>query len=143
MMRETLLRLAALFSYCGGPLFVADILKRRLGPGPTAFVITFLPVGVMVLGAFYLGDHARSRWSRTIVWAGRQGLYVALGMHAYAAWYFAHGVRKPDQALHYVGIVVGVVWSFAYLVEGRRWESWPADAAPEADRSSTDPIEPT
>lgn len=143
MLRELLLRLAALFSYCGGPLFIADILKRRLGPGPAAFLITFLPVGLMVLGGFSLDDRTRSRWSRTMVWAGRQALFVVLGMHAYAAWFFAHGVRKPDQGLHYIGILVGVVWSVAYLRESHRWAAASGGPTHEIDRASTDPIEPS
>jgi hypothetical protein len=143
MMRETLLRLAALFSYCGGPLFIADVLKRRFGPGPAAFVITFLPVGAMVVGALCLGDDTGSRLSRAMVWVGRQGLSIALGMHAYAIWCFTHGVRTPDLILHDVGIAVGVVWSVAYLRAARRWASFPGGPSHEVDRASTGPIEPS
>ncbi len=32
-MREGLLKIAAIFSYCGGPLFIADLLKPRWGAG--------------------------------------------------------------------------------------------------------------
>lgn len=142
-MREALLRIAVLFSYCGGPLFISDVLKRRLGPGVVPFLITFLPVGVMVYGAFWLREDIGDRWARAFVWAGRQALYVVLGMHAYAVWCFAQGVRKPDQALHYIGIAAGVVWSVAYLHEARRWAASPDAADHAVGRSSSDPIEPS
>ena len=61
-MREAVLKIAALFSYCGGPLFIADVLKPRLKLG-LAFLITFLPVGLMVLGAPCLDGDTRNRWS--------------------------------------------------------------------------------
>jgi hypothetical protein len=130
MMRDAVLRIAALFSYCGGPLFLADALKPRFDFN-LLFVLTFLPVGLMVIGALCLDDDIRSRWSFAAVWAGRQSLYVVLGMHVYALWCFMDGVRVPDQALHYIGIAVGVAWSVAYLRETRRWVSSPDRAVVE------------
>jgi hypothetical protein len=118
-MRETVLKIAALFSYCGGPLFIGEILKPRFGAGP-AFLVTFLPVGLMVIGALCLDD-TRNRWSFAAVWAGRLGLYIALGMHLYALWCFVDGVRMPDQSLYYLGIAVGMAWSIVYLRAARRW----------------------
>ena len=118
-MREAVLKIAALFSYCGGPLFVGELLKRRIGQGP-AFLITFLPVGLMVIGALCLDD-TRNRWSSAAVWAGRLGLYIVMGMHLYALWCFVDGTRTLDQSLYYLGITVGMVWSIAYLRAARRW----------------------
>lgn len=141
-MREALVRIAALFSYCGGPLFIADFLKPRLSGG-LAFLITFLPVGFMVLGAFFLDDGTRDRWSLAAVWAGRQGLYLALGMHVYAAWCFVDGVRVPDQSLHYLGIAVGVTWSVAYLRAAHRRGASSRGPSHAGDRASTEPIEPS
>src|SRR6266850_8248803 len=119
-MREAVLRIAALFSYCGGPLYIADVMKPRLN-GVPAFLITFLPVGFMVVGALFLDDAIRDRTSFAAVWAGRQGLYIVLGMHVYALWCFVSRDRVPDQSLHYLGIAVGVAWSVAYLRAARRW----------------------
>ena len=140
-MREAVLKITALFSYCGGPLFIGELLKPRLGVGP-AFLITFLPVGLMVLGALCLDD-TRNRWSIAAVWAGRQGLYVVAAMHLYALWRFVDGVRMPDQSLYYLGIIVGAVWSIAYLRAARRWTSSPDGSSDERDRGSTEPIEPS
>jgi len=141
MLKDLALKLAALFSYCGGPLFVADVLKPHL-PSGAPFLVTFLPVGLMVVGALSLDDDTHSRWSRGAVWAGRQGLIIVLVAHVCALWCFAEGVRVPDQGLHYFGIAVGVVWSVAYWRASRRWLRSAADAAA-ADPASTEPIEPS
>jgi hypothetical protein len=141
-MREALLKIAAIFSFCGGPLFIADVLKPRLNAG-LVFFMTFLPVGVMVLGALCLSYYTRSRWTFAVVWAGRQGLYIVLGMHVYALWCFVNGVRVTEQSLHYLGIAVGVVWSVAYLRAARRWVSSPRGSSHAGDRVSAEPIEPS
>ena len=143
MTRHTLLKLAALFSYCGGPLFIADELKPRFDGGLAGFWLTFPPVGVMILGALSLGDSHSSGWARAMVWAGKVGLFLALGMHGYAIWCFAHGEHPFNQSLHTFGIVVGVVWSFAYLIEARRWEASAPQPVAAGDRASADPIEPS
>ena len=137
---EAALRIAALFSYCGGPLFIADLLKPRHDTR-WVFSLTFLPVGLMVMGAFYIDDDLRDRWSFRVVQAGRLGLYLALAMHLYALARFIDGVRVPDQPLHYIGLVVGAAWSVAYLRAARRWAS-PGDASPAADSDSPGRIEP-
>ena len=98
-MRDAVLRIAALFSYCGGPLFISGVLKPLIKVG-SAFWITLLPVGFMVLGALCLHEDARNRWSFAAVWVGRQGLYIVLGMQVYAVWCVVDGVRVPDQSLH-------------------------------------------
>ena len=141
-MREALLKISALFSYCGGPLFIADLLKPRLGVY-LPFVITFLPVGLMVLGALCLDFETRDRWSLAAVRAGRRSLYIVLGMHFYALWCFACGTRVPDQSLHYLGIAVGLAWSFAYLRAARRSAAAPGDPSRAGDRLSNEPIEPS
>jgi hypothetical protein len=140
-MRMAVLKIAALFSYCGGPLFINELLKPHLGVNPT-FLVTFLPVGLMVLGALCL-DETRNRWSNAAVWAGRQGLYIVLGMHLYALWCFVNGTRVPEQSLYYLGIIVGVVWSIAYLRAARHWTSLPDGSSRERDRDSTEPFEPS
>ena len=141
-MKEAVLRIAALLSYCGGPLYVADALSPGPGVRPMVFILTFLPVGLMVLGAFCLDDDPRSRWSAAAVWAGRQGLYVALGMHVYALWRFWNGARSADQVLHYVGIAIGVAWSVVYLQAAHRWESSRRSVLTGGPQS-TAPIEPS
>ena len=139
-MREAALKIAALFSYCGGPLFIADLLKPRFKFG-WVFLMTLLPVALMVFGAFCLDFDTRSRTSFAIVRAGRLGLYAVLGMNVYTVWCFMNGVRVPDQSLHYLGIVIGVAWSVAYLRAVRRWEL--RDSSHAGVRASIEPIEPS
>ena len=118
MMKDVVLRIAALFSYCGGPLFIADLVKPRFGTG-MVFCITFLPVGLMVLGALCL-DETHNRWASMAITAGRMSVYIVFAMHLYAVWRFVDGVRVPDQRLHYIGIAIGVAWSAGYLRAARR-----------------------
>jgi hypothetical protein len=136
VVREIAFKLAALFSFCGGPLYVSDLLKPQLGSLP-AFLITFVPVGLMLMGSFFLDD-VRSRLSMVFVQGGRLGLYLALGMHLYALWRFAQGARVAEIWLYYFGIAVGALWSFFYLRAAHRWESTAIDG-----RSSMEPIEPS
>jgi hypothetical protein len=140
-MRELFLKLAALLSYCGGPLFVAGLLKPRFGMGPAIFLATFVPIGMMLMGAFHLDD-VRDRMAIAFVRLGLLGLAIALGMHIYAAGCFARGVRVPDQGLHDLGIAIGVVWSAVYLRASRRWASAVA-SSPSPDHTSAEPIEPS
>jgi hypothetical protein len=141
-MRETFLKLAALLSYCGGPLFVADLLKPRFGMGPAVFLATFLPIGMMLMGAFYVDDRDGSGVTAAFVRLGVLGLVITLGMHVYALGCFVQGLRVPDQGLHDVGIAVGVPWSVVYLRAARRWEAGVASTR-SPDHTSSDPIEPS
>lgn len=140
-MRELFLKLAALFSYCGGPLFIAGLLKPRFGMGPAVFLATFLPVAMMVVGAYNL-DYSPSPMSVAIVRLGLLGVVITLGMHVYAVGCFVRGIHVPDQGLHYFGIAVGIVWSVVCVREVRRWMSAVA-SRPSPDATSSDPIEPS
>jgi tellurite resistance protein TehA-like permease len=75
------------------------VLKPRLSAG-LAVLITFLPVGFMLVGAFFLFDDTRDRWSFALVWAGRQGLYIVLGMHVYALWCFVIEPQRSRSSRH-------------------------------------------
>jgi hypothetical protein len=139
-MRYAVLKISALLSYCGGPLFLSNLLKPRLGIGP-AFLITFLPVGLMFIGALSLED-PRGRWSTFAVGVGRQSLYIVMGMHLYALWALLNGVRVAEPYLYYSGIVVGGAWSLVYLRAARRWAS-SVGASRAPDGRSAEPIEPS
>lgn len=139
-MRVAVLKITALFSYCGGPLFIAERLKPQTND-LAAFLVTFLPVGLMVVGALCLDDDTSDRWSFAAVWAGRQALFIVLGMHVYALVRFASGTRVSEQTLYYFGIAVGVAWSLGYLRAARRWTSSRL-RSPRAG-PSTGPVEPS
>jgi len=136
------LKIAALFSFCGGPLLVSDQLKPRFGT-QGAFLMTVTPVLLMLFGAFFLEDDVEDRIARAAVWWGRQGLYVALAMHAYAIWWFALGHHVSEQWLYHLGIVVGLIWSTVYLREGRRWVVARNRSAGKPAERDDSPIEPS
>jgi hypothetical protein len=115
-----LVKIAALFSFCGGPLLVSAQLKPRFGTRG-AFLVTIAPVLVMFIGTMFLEDGVEDRLARAAVWWGRVGLYVVLAMHAYAIWWFARGFHISEPWLYYTGIVVGLIWSTVYIRAGRRW----------------------
>jgi hypothetical protein len=138
----TFVKIAALFSFCGGPLLVSDLLKPRFGTH-VAFFVTIAPVLVMLFGALFLEDDVEDRIARAAVWWGRQGLYVVLAMHAYAVWRFARGLHVSEQWLYYAGIVVGLIWSTAYLRAGRRWVVARNRTAVEPPERDGSPIEPS
>jgi len=96
-----------------------------------------------LVGALCLDSDLHSRGSFTAVRAGRLGLYIVLAMHAHAVWCFVEGFRVADQALHYLGIAVGVAWSIAYLWVARRWASFADHPARAGDPASNQPIEPS
>jgi hypothetical protein len=136
-------KLAALYSFCGGPLLVSEQLRPHFGR-QAAFLVTIVPVLVMFIGAMFLEDDVDDRFAEAVVWWGRQGLYVVLAMHAYAIWRFARGLHVSEQWLYYTGIGVGLIWSIVYLRAGRRWavaaRNRSAGTPHEGDRS---PIEPS
>jgi hypothetical protein len=136
------LKIAALFSFCGGPLLVSDQLKHRFGTH-IAFPVTIAPVLVMLFGAQFLEDDVEDRIARAAVWWGRQGLYVALAMHAYAIWWFANGRHVSEQWLYYTGIVIGLIWSTVYLRAGRRWVVARNRSAGKPTERDASPIEPS
>ena len=83
-------------------------------------IATMVLSSLVLIGALFLSD-TRDRWSNAAVSAGRLGVYIVMAMHCYAVWRFANGTRVSEQSLYYFGIVVGAVWSIAYLRAARRW----------------------
>ena len=136
------IKIAALFSFCGGPLLVSGQLKPSFGT-VVAYLVTITPVIVMLIGALFLEDDVEDRIARAAVWWGRQGLYVALAMHAYAIWWFARGHQVSELWLYYAGIVVGLIWSIVYLRAGRRWVAARNPGAGNPAGRDGSPIEPS
>jgi hypothetical protein len=140
--RIAFLKIAALFSFCGGPLLVSDRLKPHFGP-QVAFLVTFVPVGLMFFGALFLEEDIGDRLARVAVWLGRQALYVVVAMHVYAVWRFANGLRVSEQYLYYIGIGVGFVWAMLYLYTARRWATPPNHGSVNDGHQEGRPIEPS
>src|SRR5678815_2222687 len=79
-----LLGIVAFLTFLGGPFFVADPLKPRIGSWP-AILITCIPLGLMLFAAYSMVEsRVRDRPSRAILWAGIFGMFLTLGEHLYA-----------------------------------------------------------
>jgi hypothetical protein len=135
-LREGVIKIAALLSYCGGPLILADVLKPHLGV-PVAFGVTFLPIVLMILAAPSLEGRSW-RWDGLFVRPGIYGAWMSLAMHAYGGWILATAaVRSLDFGLYVVGLIVGIPIAIWYVISANRWLS-----RVEAHRNDPTPIEP-
>jgi hypothetical protein len=114
-----ILKLAALFSFCGGPLFFSDLLdvKHR---GPIYFAIPFAPIMLLLFGALALRDEAADRFDRWSIQGGFVGAALLLGMNVYAGFHLVTGPPRPDGTLMAIGIGIGFFTAAAYVVVGNR-----------------------
>lgn len=110
-----LFKLATLFSFCGGPLLVCELLKPRLGQDP-AFVVGMAPVALMAYGALTMRDGDDSR---VVVWLGAIGAVVVLAFNLFAAWHLGTHSAVPDAGLISFGIGIGWIAGMAYLAVAR------------------------
>lgn len=138
---QLLIKLAGLLSSCGGPMMVMDRLKRTTHP-PVAFLIGFLPVGLMIFGSFFLGDDSRDRLARRAIEVGRFGMVVMLGMQLYGLVALIWGPRLPDRGLYAVGIGVGFLFAVGYQHAARRFGRDRDVSTPSESRDDR-PIEPS
>jgi cell division protein FtsW (lipid II flippase) len=139
LFQQVLIKLGALFSYCGGPLIVCEMLKPRLGMF-LAFAVPFVPILLMIFGAESLFDPSPQRqgvapgrlryesdsddwlrWEILSVRLGLIGALLTLMMHAYGAWSLATTPPRPDHGLYVFGIVVGIPLAGVYAHAARRW----------------------
>jgi len=120
---------AVLFSFCGGPLLVADWLKPRLGE--IGFLAAIAPLMIAVLGTFSfielflppigLVPPARSRLGGRAVLAGLAAVVVIGLMNAVTLWQLAVGPDHLNRSLMIWGIVVGTASSAVYVHLARRY----------------------
>ena len=141
-MMTLVIKIAGLLSACGGPLLVMDRLKDRFGTLP-AFLIGFLPIGLMIVGAFYLTSEASDRWARRTVELGRLGMYIMVGMQLYGIWLILVGLRSPAQPLYYTGIATGLLSAMAYQWAAARLIARDRATSPENGPHDHQPIEPS
>jgi hypothetical protein len=108
-----LLKLAALFSFCGGPLVVADSLKTHVHKD-LAFAIAFLPTLGLIFGIWSLWEPAPNRWDNAMVILGALAAVALVGMNVYAVHELLNGAERADGGLIRLGIAVGVVFVAYY-----------------------------
>lgn len=136
------IKIAGLLAACGGPLLVMDRLKGSLG-NTAAYLIGFLPIALMIVGAFHLTAEASDRWARRAVELGRAGMYIMVGMQLYGIWRILGGLRSPALPLYYTGIATGLLSAVAYQWAAMRWIARDRATSPGSGPHDHRPIEPS
>ena len=112
-MRLLAIKLTILFSFCGGPLFIADLLKLTLGE-VGAFAAAMAPVAIAGFCAFSLWDH--DPWTKVAILAGLLAIAALALMNVLTIWQLATGPGHPNRDLIIVGIATGTAGSVAYAL---------------------------
>jgi hypothetical protein len=115
-----LLKLAALFSFCGGPLVLADSLKAHMDKDP-AFAIAFVPTVALIFGVYSLWEAVPNRWDDAMVILGALGATVLVGMNVFAVFELITSPERADGGLIKLGIAVGIVFVAYYAHASRRF----------------------
>jgi hypothetical protein len=107
------LKLSALFSFCGGPLYLSGVLdiKHR---SPIYFSIPFAPIVLLLFGALALRDENSDKLGRWSVEGGLVGAALLTAMNVYAVIRLAGAPRQPDGGLVALGIAVGLCTAIVY-----------------------------
>jgi hypothetical protein len=136
------IKLGGLLSACGGPMLVMDRLKDSIGKWP-AFWVGFLPVGLMIMGAFHLPFAPGDRMARRFVELGRMGMLIMVGMQLFGISVIVGGLRSPALSLYVVGIATGLVAAVAYQWAAATSIARDRARVPIGDPHDHRPIEPS
>jgi hypothetical protein len=132
-LKQLAIKLLALASFLGGPLYLSDLLKPEWGQ-QLAFVIAFAPVALVTFGALSLSDAPSERFSRIVVSAGLVGAALVEIEHAFAGWQlWIAGAVHPNRALISFGIAVGLPTAAFYARFARRFLEVSAPSGPPAE----------
>ena len=121
-LRFAAMKLAALLSFCGGPMLAHELTRPHEHPF-LAFLLAFLPVGLMAWGAVSLELADFTKLERLYMALGVLGSVATLLLNLFAAWYLLGHPQTPDYKLYALGIVIGFVSTSLYLFVARRWFS--------------------
>jgi hypothetical protein len=115
-----LVKLLALFSGLGGPLYLFDLLDPGRWRVPV-FACLFAPVGLMVVGVLAVLEDEPSRLSRAVARGGLVGVALLTAMNGFTLWRLLGGAAHPDRGLILFGIVIGTVSSCLVIDLTRRF----------------------
>ncbi|MDQ3370828.1 MAG: hypothetical protein M3680_35870 [Myxococcota bacterium] len=119
-MRHLVIRLLALASAAGGPLYLYDQLKR--GPQDwRIFAFCFAPIAMMIFGSLSFGDPPGARTVRVAVRLGLFGAIALAMMNAYTAYRLVTGPLPERFLLILAGMAVGFLTSGLYIELARRF----------------------
>ena len=116
-MQRFAIKLALLLSFCGGPLFITDLLKPSLGQ-VAAFVATMAPVAIAGFCWLSLGE--RDPWGKVAAVAGALAVAALTIMNGFTIWQIATGRGYSDRNLIVVGIAAGTAGSLVYAWDAYR-----------------------
>jgi len=108
-----LLKLAALLSFCGGPLVLVDSLKTHMDKD-AAFAVAFVPTVGLILGVYSLWEAIPDRWDDAMVLFGALAAAALVGMNVFAIFELIDGPERADEGLIRLGIVVGMMFVAFY-----------------------------
>ena len=118
-MKLLALRLAALLSFLGGPMFLSDLLRAPLGQ-LAAFVVAFAPVGLLVFGGLAFRDDPSETMTRVSLRSGLVGAALLTAENAFAAFAMSTGERHANERMITFGIVVGTLAAGFYVRQALR-----------------------
>ncbi|MBA3817572.1 MAG: hypothetical protein H0X17_01655 [Deltaproteobacteria bacterium] len=119
-MRLLAIKVLALVSATGGPLYLYDQLQR--GPQDwRIFAFCFSPIAMMLFGSLSFGDPPGAKTARAAVRLGMFGAIALAMMNAYTAYRFVTGPLPKSFLLILAGVAVGFVASGLYLELARRF----------------------
>lgn len=119
---STAFLLAFVLAMCGGPLFVADLLKPRFGE--LGFFAASAPLLIAMVGACYFWEllpvpagwlQQRFPWGSFTVLAGAWGMLPLTLMNAFTLCWLAVAPGHPNQSLIVVGSLVGMLLAAVYV----------------------------
>ena len=115
-----LLKLAALFSFCGGPLVLADALKTQMDKN-LAFAVAFMPTLGLIFGVWSLWEPEPNRWDNAMVIFGALAAAALLGTNVYAVLELMNDPERADAGLIRLGIAVGTVFIAYYAHASQKY----------------------
>lgn len=109
-------KIGALLSFCGGPLYVMDVLKPTLGTD-LAFAVGFAPLAVMIFGTLAAVEDEAEGFSLFVVRAGGIAAGIIVLESIATVWALVSGLVRADAGLLMFGSVVsfGAAALYAHL----------------------------
>ena len=114
------LKLAALLSFCGGPLAVADGLKLHIDSN-LAFAIGLFPSVALVFGVYSLRSEPPDRWDDWMVSFGCVGAVALVAMNILGLQQLMIEPDRGDAGLIKFGIAIGMLFAGYYAYASYRF----------------------
>jgi hypothetical protein len=107
------LKLAAILSFCGGPLVLVEWLEVHIDRN-VAFAIGMFPSASLIFGVFSLRDARPDRWDDWMVSLGLIGAAALIAMNIFGLYHLTIEPAHPDSGLIKFGIAIGLLFSAYY-----------------------------